>query len=67
MLKHLKILILEEVSLLSADTFCAIDPVLRKIRDVDESFSGLLVVANGDYCQLPNIAGYNIFEACSFV
>ena len=67
LLKHLQVLILEEVSLLSAQLFCAMDLVLRKIRQIDESLGGVLIIANGDCCQLSNISGYNIFETCCFM
>ena len=67
LLLQLQVLIFEEVSLVPAELFCAMDLILRKIKNSNDSFGGALVIANGDCCQLPNISGKNIFEACSFL
>ena len=43
------------------------DIILRRLKGRDEMFGAVAVNANSDCCQLPNITGYNIFEACSFL
>ena len=67
LLKKLQVLLVEEISLINAETWSAMDLIMRNLRDSSSSFGGVLVLANGDCCQLPNINGYNIFEACSFL
>ena len=66
-LSSIKVLIVEEISLINAELWCAMDLILRQLRDNDQSFGGVFVVANGDCCQLPNITGYNIFDSYSFL
>ena len=51
-----KILIIEEVSMLSAATLEAVDAVCKEVRRRDEPFGGLQVVLVGDFFQLPPVA-----------
>ena len=51
-----KILIIEEISMLSASTFEAVDAVCREIRHSQRPFGGMQVVLVGDFFQLPPIA-----------
>ena len=67
LLTKLQVLLVEEMSLINAETWSAMDLIMQNLKDNASSFGGVLVVANGDCCQLPNINGYNIFEACSFL
>ena len=67
LLKKLQVLFVEEIGLINAETWAAMDNILKNLKDSSESFGGVLIVANGDVCQLPNISGQNIFEACSFL
>jgi len=50
------ILIIDEISMLSKDTFAMVDAVCRKIRDDRRPFGGIQVVAVGDFFQLPPIS-----------
>ena len=50
-----KVLIIDEVSMLSPETFSTIDVVCRKIRKSPEPFGGIQVVLVGDFFQLPPI------------
>lgn len=49
------ILIVDEVSMLSAGTLSMVDAVCREIRRKDKPFGGLQVVLVGDFFQLPPI------------
>lgn len=50
-----KALIIDEVSMLSAETLFAVDAVCREVRRSAEPFGGLQVVLVGDFFQLPPI------------
>ncbi|MFM2331148.1 MAG: hypothetical protein RLZZ26_655, partial [Candidatus Parcubacteria bacterium] len=51
-----KVLIIEEISMLSAATFQMADAICREVRRVDKPFGGLTVVLVGDFFQLPPIS-----------
>lgn len=55
-LKRLDTLILDEVSMLRADTMDAIDITLRKHRQNDLPYGGVRVISVGDPYQLPPVA-----------
>lgn len=50
------VLIIEEVSMLSAATFEMADAVCREVRRVDRPFGGLTVILVGDFFQLPPVS-----------
>jgi ATP-dependent DNA helicase PIF1 len=50
------VLIIEEISMLSAATFEMADAVCREVRRIDKPFGGLTVVLVGDFFQLPPIS-----------
>ncbi|MEK7614104.1 MAG: helix-turn-helix domain-containing protein [Patescibacteria group bacterium] len=54
-----KVLIVDEVSMLSGNTLSMVDAVCREVRRSEESFGGLQVVLVGDFFQLPPIVRMN--------
>jgi hypothetical protein len=56
MLKQLELLIIDEVSMLRADTLDAIDNFLRHIRRNQQPLGGVQVLYIGDMFQLPPVA-----------
>lgn len=50
-----KVLIIDEISMLHADTLEMVDAVCRAVRQNEEPFGGLQVVLVGDFFQLPPI------------
>ncbi len=56
------LLIIDEISMLSATTFELADRVCREVRRKDDAFGGLTVVLVGDFFQLPPISRGNTAE-----
>lgn len=56
---HTSVLIIDEVSMLSASTFSMVDAVCRTIRRSTNAFGGLQVVLVGDFFQLPPVVKRN--------
>ena len=50
-----KVLIIDEISMLEANTFALVDLVCKEVFDNKEPFGGLQVVVVGDFFQLPPI------------
>lgn len=53
-----KVLIIDEISMLSGSTLNAVDQILKSIHGSSESFGGIQVVLVGDFFQLPPILDY---------
>ncbi len=54
--KKLKILIIDEISMVSPNVFSSIDKILRAFKQSDEPFAGIQVILSGDFFQLPPIS-----------
>lgn len=52
----LKLLIIDEVSMISPEIFSAMDLILRSFKATDEPFGGVQVVISGDFFQLPPVS-----------
>lgn len=53
--RHAKVLIIEEVSMLLPETLSMVDAVCREIKGSSEPFGGMQVVFAGDFFQLPPV------------
>lgn len=54
-IRKTKVLVIDEVSMLHADTLQMVDAVCREIKQNSEPFGGMQVVLVGDFFQLPPI------------
>jgi len=54
-LRKVKVLIIDEISMVSPFVFTSVDTICRKARGSDEPFGGLQVVMSGDFFQLPPV------------
>jgi hypothetical protein len=54
--KKLKVLIIDEVSMVSPEIFASMDKVLRAFKNSPEPFGGVQVVISGDFFQLPPVS-----------
>ncbi|WP_122892938.1 AAA family ATPase [Arcobacter peruensis] len=57
--KKLKVLIIDEISMVSPNVFTAIDMILQAFKQKDEAFGGVQVILSGDFFQLPPISQSN--------
>ena len=67
LLRHLQFLIVEEISVVNAELFSAMDLLLQKVKDNFSPFGGVFVLANGDCMQLPNVSGRDVFLSSSLL
>ncbi|BFU95293.1 MAG: helicase [Nitrospira sp.] len=54
-IRRAKVLIIDEVSMLAAETLSMVDALCREIKEPSEPFGGLQVVLVGDFFQLPPV------------
>jgi len=52
----LKVLIIDEISMVSPEIFSSIDKILRAFKDNDTPFGGVQTILSGDFFQLPPIS-----------
>ena len=54
-IRRTKVLIIEEISMLTSDTLSMVDSVCRQVKQNHEPFGGMQVVFSGDFFQLPPV------------
>lgn len=54
-LKKVEILIIDEVSMVNPNVFCAVNKILKMIKESNDIFGGIQVVLSGDFFQLPPV------------
>ena len=57
--KKLKVLIIDEISMVSPNIFSAMDKILQAFKENKEPFGGIQVILSGDFFQLPPISQSN--------
>ncbi len=57
-----KVLIIEEISMLTRDTLSMIDTVCREIKQNSKPFGGIQVILAGDFFQLPPVVRREVVE-----
>ena len=60
--RFLKIIILDEISMISDDTFIDFSVAMQDIMGNDEDFGGVSVIASGDFLQLPPVGKPPVFS-----
>ena len=65
-LQRLRLLIIDEISMINAELLDLISEYLSKIRECDLPFGGCQVVLCGDFCQLPPVEGKYCFVSASW-
>ena len=61
-LRYLKLVIIDEVSMVDSGLLYKLDMRLQEITQKMEPFGGIAVLAFGDLMQLPPVMGRNVFE-----
>lgn len=64
-LRKLKVLIVDEISMVSPELFISMDRILRAFQNEEKPFGGVQVVFSGDFFQLPPVA--KVAKAIKFV
>ena len=57
-MRNTQVLIIDEISMLSAGTLDLVDRVCKKIRNSEQPFGGLQIVFVGDFFQLPPVSRF---------
>lgn len=60
----LKVLIIDEISMIDGKLFTKIDEVAKVIRNNQKPFGGIQIVCSGDFFQLPPVSKSNDGEFC---
>ena len=54
-IKNTEVLIIDEISMLSAKNFNLLKEICRGVRCTEKGFGGLKLIMSGDFCQLPPV------------
>lgn len=60
---NLKLLIIDEISMVGSTLFSRVDTRLRQVLGINKSFGGISVICVGDLQQLPPVMDTHIFKA----
>lgn len=66
-LRELDVLCIDEIGFINKEFLSVIDIVLRRIRCTTVPFGGVLILASGDYCQLPPVCGDLVWNSTDFI
>jgi ATP-dependent DNA helicase PIF1 len=61
-----RVLIIDEISMISADLFYKMSKIGSFFRKNDQPFGGIIIVASGDFLQLPPVNGEWVFSSPEF-
>ena len=62
-----KVLIIDEISMMNPDTFDLLNNLAKRIRKCDAPFGGIQLILSGDFCQLPPVKSNDFcFESFSW-
>ena len=64
--RSVDVLIIDEISMLSAELFDKLEAIARCVRQSVEPFGGIQIILCGDFLQLPNVEGEFCFTAESW-
>ena len=64
--KKVKVLIVDEVSMMSKKIFEILEYIGRVIKKIGKPFGGIQVVFTGDFYQLPPVGNYDEEDTCKF-
>tara|TARA_Y100000385_G_scaffold172582_1_gene178665 strand:+ start:1164 stop:2426 length:1263 start_codon:yes stop_codon:yes gene_type:complete len=64
--RSVDVLIIDEISMLSAELFDKLEEIAKCIRQSVETFGGIQIILCGDFLQLPNVEGDFCFQAESW-
>jgi ATP-dependent DNA helicase PIF1 len=66
MWRSLKVLIIDEVSMLNSDYFQKVNDLAQLLRNSNKFFGGIQIILSGDFLQLPPIKSLYIFETIAW-
>lgn len=61
-----EVLIIDEVSMMSAKLLTILDGIARKVKNIDKRFGGIQILFSGDFYQLPPVGDKTDPESCLF-
>lgn len=64
--KQINILVIDEISMLTAALFDTLETIARRVRNTARPFGGIQLILSGDFLQLPCIQGQFCFRAESW-